>query len=59
MKVLEDERMGEDKFKGLWQRIVDIAETLSIEPRKKRTVARQRHRANPPVEEIEAYYRVT
>ena len=59
VKLLEDERMGEDKFKGLWQRIVDIAETLSIEPRKKRTVARQRHRANPPVEEIEAYHRVT
>lgn len=39
-----------DKFTGLWQKIVKIAETLNIEPEKKRRVARQKYRANPPVE---------
>lgn len=35
-----------------------IASTLNMEPAKKRTVTRQINRANPPVEDIEAHYRV-
>ena len=57
-KTLEVERRGTDKFHSLWQRITFITSSLDIEPSKKRTVARQRNRANPPVEDIEVHYRV-
>ena len=43
---------------SLWKRITEIAETLSEEPGKKRTVAEQMHHPNLPVEEIEVHYRV-
>ena len=55
---LEIERREYAKFHALWKRIAEIAGSLNIEPAKKRTVARQRHRANPSVEDIEAHYRV-
>ena len=58
VKTLEIERSGADRFNVLWQRIIEIAASLNIEPGKRRTVVRQRNRANPPVEEIEAHYRV-
>ena len=58
VKKLEIERSGADRFNVLRQRIIEIAASLNIEPGKRRTVVRQRNRANPPVEEIEAHYRV-
>ena len=58
VKTLEIERTEADKFKDLWQNITEIAASLNMEPTKKRTVARQQNRANPPVEETEAHYRV-
>ena len=42
----------------MWQKIIEIAQSLSIEPSKKRTVRRQQNRSNPPVNDIEAHYRV-
>jgi len=58
VKTLEIERTGTAKFDSLWQRITEISAGMSIEPSKRKTVARQRNRANPPVEEIQAHYRV-
>ena len=58
VKTLEIERTGTAKFHSLWQRITEISAGMNIEPSKRRTVARQRNRAIPPVEEIEAHYRV-
>ena len=59
VKTFQLERSGgADKFCGLWKRITEIATSLNIEPAKKRTVARHRNRANPPVEEVEAHYKV-
>jgi len=57
VKTLEIARTGTAKFHGLWQRITEISAGMNIEPSKRRTVARQWNRANPP-EEIEAHYRV-
>ena len=52
-------KRGEDsKFPRLWQKIIEAAQSLSIEPTKKRTVRRQQNRSNPPVNDIEAHYRV-
>ena len=36
----------------------DIAARMNMELVRKRTVAKQQHRANPPVEDVEAHYRV-
>ena len=58
IKVLEEERAPE-KFETLWQQTKDIATSLGMEPCKKRTVSRQRHRANPVVEDVKSHYRVT
>lgn len=58
IKVLEEERAPE-KFETLWQQTNDIATRLGIQPCKKRTVSRQRHRANPVVEDVKSHYRVT
>ena len=41
------------------QRITRISSDLEIEPVKKRTVRKQSYRSNPPIEDIEAYYRIT
>lgn len=57
VQSLKSERK-DDKFQNLWSRIKRIAATLNMEPAKKRTVSRQINRANPPVENIEAHYRV-
>ena len=58
IKTLEAERK-EEKFCLLWQRIKEVAGTLDLEPAKKRTVSLQRHRVNPPVNDIETHYRVS
>ena len=47
------------KFAELWSKVKKVASTLNIEPAKKRTVSRQTARSNPPVTDIEAYYRVS
>ena len=56
VKTLEGERESA-KFHVLWQRITNIATIMNMEPAR-RTVARQQHRANVPVEDVEAHYRV-
>ncbi|SMN01044.1 hypothetical protein SPONL_1737 [uncultured Candidatus Thioglobus sp.] len=58
VKALEAERK-EEKFRTLWQEIKDVAGTLNLEPVKKRTTSVQRHRVNPPVNDVEAHYRVS
>ena len=55
--ALQEDRT-EENFSSLWNIITQIAGILNIEPAKKRNVASQHHRANTPVETIEAYYRV-
>ena len=55
---LENERES-DKFKELWQVILNISANLGIEPSRKRTVRRQQNRSNPPVTDTESYYRVS
>ena len=57
IKALELERSAE-KFQSLWVGATKISADLGIEPAKKRTISRQRHRANPPVEDVESHYRV-
>ena len=54
IKVLEMERTEHGRFRDLWQRIIEIADIMNIEPAKKRTVVSQRNRTNPPVSDIEA-----
>ena len=54
---MKNER-SQDKFSTLWSKIKRIASTLNMQPAKKRTVATQRNRANPSVEDIESHYRV-
>ena len=58
VKALQNERKDE-KFHNLWQRLKGVAETVNIEPAKKRTVSVQCHRVNPSVSDVEAYYRVS
>ena len=59
--TLQAERT-EDKFQKLWKGILDISVNLGIEPAKRRTIAVQRHRVNPPVnsekDAIAAHYRI-
>ena len=57
IKALGLERYAE-KFQSLWVGATKISADLGIEPAKKRTISRQRHRANPPVEDVESHYRV-
>ena len=57
IKALELERSSE-KFHSLWVGASKISADPGIEPLKKRTVSRQRHRANPPVQDVESHYRV-
>ena len=57
-RTLIAERGEDGKFPRLWQKIIEIAQSLSIEPSKKRTVRRQQNCSNPPVNDIEAHYRV-
>ena len=57
IKTLQDDRT-ESKFHCLWEKITGAADTLDIQPVKKRTVISQRNRANVPVESVEAYYKV-
>ena len=54
IKVLKEERAPE-KIETLWQRAKDIATNLGIEPCKKRTVSRQRHRTYPVVEDVKSH----
>ena len=39
--------------------ITTVANSLDVQPEKKRTTSRQQHRGNPDVSDIEGYYRVT
>ena len=57
-KTLLTEREN-DKFHPLWQSITTVANSLDVQPAKKRTTSRQQHRSNPDVSDIEGYYRVT
>ena len=57
-KTLLTEREN-DKFHALWQSITTVANSLDVQPAKKRTTSRQQHRGNPDVSDIEGYYRVT
>lgn len=57
IKTLELERSTE-KFQGLLVVATKISSDLGIKPEKKRTISRQRHRANPQVEDVESHYRV-
>ena len=54
---LESERTS-DRFRKLWQVIMKISTDLAVEPTRKRTVKRQQNRTNPPVTDLESYYRV-
>ena len=54
IKALKNER-SQDKFSTLWSKIKRIASTLNMQPAKKRTVATQRNRAKPSVEDIESH----
>ena len=59
LTALNSERTA-DKFHSLWEIITRTSTDLNIEiePMKKRTVRKQQHRTNPPVEDIEGHYRV-
>ena len=57
LTALNSERTA-DKFHRLWETITRISMDLNIEPMKKRTVRRQQHRTNLPVEDVECHYRV-
>lgn len=57
IKALKNER-SEEKFHILWSKIMKVAATLNIQPAKKRTVARQKNRSNPLIEDMEAHYRI-
>ena len=55
---LKAERTAE-KFHRLWESVTTISDDLGIVPAKKRTVKRQQHRSNPPVQDLEEHYRVS
>lgn len=59
IKLCNDERGDEDVWNALYDQATAMSAEFDILPSKPRQVGRQRHRANPDVQTVSAYYRIT